>query len=122
MTPHWLIMSVLLAGGFFRSLQFTALNAIGYADIDDPAMSRATSFASAGQQLSLSAGVSLGAGALESARALHGGDALRLADFDAAFLVVAAVSASSILIFRGLAPTAGEGLTGRVAIEADGSA
>ena len=121
-TPHWLIMSVLLVGGFFRSLQFTALNAIGYADIDDAAMSRATSFASAGQQLSLSAGVSLGAGALESARALHGGGALRLADFDAAFLVVAAVSASSILIFRRLAPTAGARLTGRVAIEADGSA
>jgi EmrB/QacA subfamily drug resistance transporter len=32
-TPHWLIMAALLIGGFFRSLQFTALNAICYADV-----------------------------------------------------------------------------------------
>ncbi|BBU61435.1 MFS transporter [Methylosinus sp. C49] len=125
-TPHWIIMSLLLVGGFFRSLQFTALNAIGYADIEPQAMSRATSFASAGQQLALSAGVSLAAATLETARALQGGGALRLTDFDAAFLAVAAVSASSVLIFRRLAPTAGEGLTGKKSIEqpieADGSA
>src|SRR5437588_12457022 len=29
-TPHLAILAVLLAGGFFRSLQFTALNAISY--------------------------------------------------------------------------------------------
>jgi hypothetical protein len=105
-------MSILLVGGFFRSLEFTALNAIGYADIEQQAMSRATSFASAGQQLSLSAGVSLGAAALESARALHGGGALRYADFEPAFLIVAAVSASSILFFWPLARDAGAALTG----------
>ncbi len=32
-TPHWLIMIALLVGGFFRSLQFTALNSICYADV-----------------------------------------------------------------------------------------
>ena len=32
-TPGWLILAALLLGGFFRSLEFTALNAIGYADI-----------------------------------------------------------------------------------------
>jgi EmrB/QacA subfamily drug resistance transporter len=111
-TPHWAIMSLLLVGGFFRSLQFTAMNAIGYADIEQQAMSRATSFASAGQQLSLSAGVSLGAAALEGARALHGGGALRYVDFEPAFLIVAAVSASSILFFWPLARDAGAALTG----------
>ena len=44
--PHWLLLAALLAGGFFRSLEFTALNALGYADIDQARMSRATSFAS----------------------------------------------------------------------------
>src|SRR6201996_3443759 len=42
-TPHWVLLLTLLAGGFFRSLQFTALNVIGYADIEPPRMSRATS-------------------------------------------------------------------------------
>ena len=33
-TPHWLIMGVLLVSGCFRSLQFTSLNAISYAEVD----------------------------------------------------------------------------------------
>ena len=47
---------MLLIGGFFRSLQFTSINTLGYADIDRQRMSRATSFASMAQQLSLSVG------------------------------------------------------------------
>jgi predicted MFS family arabinose efflux permease len=38
-----LIIVTLLIGGFFRSLQFTALNAIAYADVDPAQMSRASS-------------------------------------------------------------------------------
>ena len=55
-TPHAVVLAVLLVGGFFKSLEFTSINAIAYADIDNKAMSRATSFASVAQQLSLSAG------------------------------------------------------------------
>ncbi len=51
-TPHALIFFGLLIGGFFRSLEFTALNAIGYADVPSARMSRATSFASVSQQMS----------------------------------------------------------------------
>lgn len=112
-TPHWAIMSILLVGGFFRSLEFTALNAIAYADIDRAAMSRATSFAAVGQQLALSLGVSLGAAALESVRALHGGGALRAEDFAPAFFLAAAISATSVLFFWRLSPNAGDELTGR---------
>ena len=59
-TPHAVILAVLLIGGFFRSLQFTSINTLGYADIDQQRMSRATSFASMAQQLSLSVGVGTG--------------------------------------------------------------
>jgi EmrB/QacA subfamily drug resistance transporter len=113
-TPHWIIMAVLLVGGFFRSLEFTALNAICYADIPQVSMSNATSFAAVGQQLSLSAGVAIGAAALEAVRALHGGGALRAEDFTPAFYLVAAISALSITPFLRLAPNAGDELTGRV--------
>ncbi len=58
-TPHVLIFAVLLAGGFFRSLEFTAVNALAYADIQQAQMSRATSFASVMQQVSLSLGVAI---------------------------------------------------------------
>ena len=57
-TPWWLMFVLLLGGGFFRSLEFTSINAIAYADIDSAAMSQATSFASVVQQLSLSTGAS----------------------------------------------------------------
>ena len=59
-TPHWILLLTLLTGGFFRSLQFTALNAMGYADIPQPLMSRASSLASMFQQLAQSLGVGLG--------------------------------------------------------------
>ena len=60
--PITLILGILLVGGYFRSLQFTGINAIAYADIDHDRMSRAVSFASVAQQLALSVGVALGAG------------------------------------------------------------
>ncbi len=44
-TPAWLMIAVLLLGGFFRSLQFTAVNTLTYADITQENMSRASSFA-----------------------------------------------------------------------------
>jgi EmrB/QacA subfamily drug resistance transporter len=113
LTPHWIIMAVLLVGGFFRSLEFTALNAIGYAEIEQRDMSRATSFAAVAQQLSLSTGVSLGAAALEIVRAVHGGGALRPDYFAPAFFVVAAISAASIFYFWRLPENAGDDLTGR---------
>ncbi|MGJ0508758.1 MAG: DHA2 family efflux MFS transporter permease subunit [Methylocystis sp.] len=112
-TPHWLIMAVLLVGGFFRSLQFTALNTICYADIPRESMSNATSFAAVGQQLSISTGVAIGAAALEAARALHEGHDLRADDFAPAFYAVAAISALSLVSFVRLAPNAGDELTGR---------
>jgi EmrB/QacA subfamily drug resistance transporter len=112
-TPHLLIMGALLVGGFFRSLEFTALNAIAYADVDQDAMSRATSFASVAQQLSLSTGVAIGAAALEAARAFRGGGALEAADFTPAFIVVAMISTLSVTSFLPLASNAGDSLTGR---------
>ena len=33
-TPHSVVLAVLLVGGFFKSLEFTSINAIAYADID----------------------------------------------------------------------------------------
>lgn len=60
-TPLVVVMGLLLVGGFFRSLEFTAINVVAYSDIGEAQMSRATAFSSMMQQLSLSAGVALGA-------------------------------------------------------------
>ncbi len=111
-TPEWLLWTALLGGGFFRSLQFTSINAIAYADIDAPEMSRATSFASVVQQLSLSTGVAAGAGAIELSQWWHADATLTTRDFSFAFYAVALVSASASLIFARLPADAGDLLRG----------
>jgi EmrB/QacA subfamily drug resistance transporter len=112
-TPIVVIMALLLFGGFFRSLEFTSLNVIGYADLDSAMVSRATSFSAVAQQLSLSMGVALGAAVLEFVRHAHGEAHVAAADFQWAFLAVAGVSALSVLSFLRLPSDAGAVLAGR---------
>lgn len=117
-TPHALIVGVLLAGGFFRSLQFTSLNTLGYADIDPARMSSATSFSAVVQQLSLSAGVALAALLLDLSRAVDGRSALVSEDFGRAFVAVALISLASLAVVARLAPDAGTEVSGHGAVEA----
>ncbi len=112
-TPHWIILIVLLVGGFLKSLEFTSINSIAYADIDSKAMSRATSFASVAQQLSLSAGVAIGALVLEAQRMGRADADVVAGDFPLAFVLVAAIAATSSLIFAMLPKGAGASLSAR---------
>ena len=112
-TPHWIILIVLLVGGFLKSLEFTSINSIAYADIDAKAMSRATSFASVAQQLSLSAGVAIGALVLEAQRMGRVDAHVVAGDFPLAFVLVAAIAATSSLVFAMLPKGAGASLSAR---------
>ncbi|HBF61546.1 MAG TPA: MFS transporter [Methyloceanibacter sp.] len=112
-TPQALILATLLVGGFFRSLEFTAINTIAYADIGEHEMSKATSFASVSQQLSMSAGVAVGALVLELQRMGRESHEVLASDFPLAFLIVGACAASSALIFLRLPKDAGSSLSRR---------
>jgi MFS family permease len=111
-TPHLLIYAVLLSGGFFRSLQFTSLNAVAYADVPQAAMSRASSFSSVSQQLSGSVGIAFSALVLQGMQTMRGDHAIHLEDFKVAFVLVALLSASSILMNIRLARNAGDEVSG----------
>jgi EmrB/QacA subfamily drug resistance transporter len=113
-TPHFAVLALLLAGGFFRSLQFTSVNTLAYAELPPERVSRGTSFAAMAQQLSLSIGAGTGALALHLAAAARGGEgaAPAVPDFGAAFLVVAAFGALSALAFVRLPPDAGAEISG----------
>jgi EmrB/QacA subfamily drug resistance transporter len=113
-TPHWLLLMTLLTGGFFRSLQFTALNAISYADVDPPRMSRATSFASVSQQMSGAVGVAVAAMCVEAIQVGFGDSDLMARDLSLAFVLVAIVSSLSVFVFAGLKPDAGAAVSGRM--------
>ena len=122
-TPHWLLLAALLSGGFFRSLEFTALNALGYADIDQARMSRATSFASVVQQMSGAIGVAVAAASIESIQFALGDGQLVSRDMTLSFGVVALITLSSVAIFARLKPDAGAEVSGqRDAAEASAEA
>jgi EmrB/QacA subfamily drug resistance transporter len=118
--PFAAMIAVLLVGGFFRSLQFTAINTIAYAEIEPPLMSRATALTSVMQQLSLSTGVAVGALVVEITLLFRHSAAMEAADFPPAFLVVGAFTAAASLIFLRLPHDAGAELAGRAAAGAKG--
>ena len=84
-TPVLLIFVLLLIAGFFQSLQFTATQAMTYADVHNPQMSTATSIASMAQQLSRGFGIACVAVLLHLSLAWRGASALGTFDFKVAF-------------------------------------
>jgi EmrB/QacA subfamily drug resistance transporter len=111
-TPHLLIFGVLLAGGFFRSLQFTSVNTLAYADVPSARMSRATSLQSMAQQLAMSIGVGTGALALHLTRVWSQATTLSATDFAPAFIAVGLISISCLFFFINLSPYAGAEVSG----------
>lgn len=110
-TPPGVIILVLLGAGFMRSLFFTSTNALVFADIEPGDVSQATAIAAVSQQISVALGVAVAGGILEASTFFSGGH-LSLASFSAAFLIVAAVTALSVLPFLGLARDAGSSVSG----------
>jgi len=114
-TPLLLIMIILVVGGFFRSLQFTAINTVAYAEVEPPQMSRATTLVSVNQQLALSAGVAVGAFSVETTMWLRHMSELDATVFAPAFLVVTVISTASCYFFWQMPDDAGHEISGRKA-------
>ena len=112
-TPVLVMMAILLAAGFARSLQFTSLNAIAFSNLDRRDIAKATSLGSVAQQLSLAFGVAIGALAVDLAQSLHGHATPVATDFHAAFLAVAAISLVSFFAMFRLPRSAGTDLARR---------
>jgi EmrB/QacA subfamily drug resistance transporter len=111
-TPHAVVAMVLLLSGCLRSLQFTALNAISFADIAPERMSQAASFSSMAQRLSQSAGIAAGAYLLQLSSTLQGHASIEAADFWPAFVGIGLVSAMAPALHLRLLPQAGIEVSG----------
>ncbi len=112
-TPHFVIVAALLSGGFFRSLQFTALGTLAYADVPDRLMSGASTLSSMAQQLFLSLGVAIGAMLLHMSLSARGAAHLSTHDFTPAFVVMGCLALLSSLLFIPLEYHAGDEVSGR---------
>ncbi|EUC13505.1 major facilitator superfamily MFS_1 [Burkholderia sp. BT03] len=113
-TPLVPMAVVLFASGLSRSLQFTAVNTLAFADVPKPQMSGASTLSSTLSQMTMGMGVALGAIALRVAAWLHGHEAQSVtpADFSIAFLLVAAVGLVAIVDVFGLERDAGAHVSG----------
>ncbi|HEY1448249.1 MAG TPA: MFS transporter [Caulobacteraceae bacterium] len=111
-TPHWLIYVILLTGGFFRSLQFTSLNGVAFADVDHVQMSRASTMSTMAQQLSQSIGIGMAAMFLHLSLVAHHATRLTAPIIAPAFIAVGCVALIPVLFFIPLPVNAGEGLHG----------
>jgi MFS family permease len=112
-TPVFLMVVLLFVGGFFRSLQFTSINTLAYAEVEPARIGRATSIVSVAQQLAISAGVAFGALAVDITMRIKSEPALTADAFPPAFLAVALISMFSVLVFARLAPDAGAEMADR---------
>lgn len=112
-TPHAVIVLTLLTGGFFRSLQFTALGTLAYADLAPTQMSGASSLASMAQQLFLSLGVAAAALLLHVSMGMRGRSTLSVHDFTLPFVITGILAMLSALIFVPLERHAGHEVSGR---------
>jgi EmrB/QacA subfamily drug resistance transporter len=113
-TQHGLIMAVLLVAGATRSMQFTALNTLTFADISASQRSSASTLTSMLQQLVAVLGVALGALLLNGSQILRHGDRVDMTDFRVGFIAVGLLALVSAIGFLRLPSHAGAEVSGHL--------
>ena len=113
-TSWIVIVLILFLNGLSRSMQFTAVGTLAFADISKPDMSYATSFFSMITQMSMGMGVAVGAIALRIAGSITGNSvgAPTTKEFHIAFLLVAVLCVIATLDCFILEPDAGAAVSG----------
>ncbi len=106
-TPEIVISALLMIAGLSRSMEFTALNTLSFADIGPAQRSSASTLSSMLQQISLLLGVAVAAAVLNISSGLRGAVDPALVDFRWAFIVVGVIGLLSCLRFLKLSADAG---------------
>ncbi len=111
-TPEIISFALLLVAGLSRSMQFTALNTLTFADINASQRSSASTLSSMLQQMSMLLGVAIAAMVLNLSQMAHGNATTSLTDFRMAFFVVGLIGVVSALRFLELPWNAGAEVSG----------
>jgi EmrB/QacA subfamily drug resistance transporter len=112
-TPYLVIVLALLIGGFSRSLQFTTVQSLGYAEVPSELFSRATSFLAMAQQLAQSVGVGLVALIVHLSLTWHDRIAIAPQDIALGYFTIGVMVLASVAVFYRLPAEAGAELSGR---------
>jgi EmrB/QacA subfamily drug resistance transporter len=106
--PLWLSGAVLVLAGASRSMQFTALTMVTFADVKPEQRQPAAVVSALTQQIGMGGGVAVGALLLTVSQRLRGGPSLTVADFQAALVLAGALSALAVISYMRLAEDAGD--------------
>jgi EmrB/QacA subfamily drug resistance transporter len=117
-TPLAVMLIVLFVYGLARSLQFTTLATLAYADVEDPQKGPASTLWSVAQQMAIGMGIAFGALCLRISTTLGAAprreaQAFALGDFRWAFLAAGVLIAVSIVGYARLPADAGNAITAR---------
>ncbi|WOV33445.1 MFS transporter [Klebsiella pneumoniae] len=109
-TPVWAIMLILYLGGVFRSIQFTGVSTLAFADVPAAQMSDANTLFSTASQLAVGLGITLGAIGIRLGEQV--GDWLHLTElpgisFRLSFVFIALICLVGMIDSLHLAKTAG---------------
>ena len=106
------MVAILLLAGLTRSMQFTALNTLAFADVTAAQRSSGSTLASMLMQITSVLGVALGAFLLKITQTLDAHAHTALEDFQIAFIVTGAIVFFSTLLFLQLPRDAGAEVSG----------
>ena len=113
-TPVWAIMLILYLGGVFRSVQFTGVSTLAFADVPAAQMSDANTLFSTASQLAVGLGITLGAIGIRLGEQV--GDWLHLTElpgisFRLSFVFIALICLVGMIDSLHLAKTAGSSVS-----------
>jgi EmrB/QacA subfamily drug resistance transporter len=111
-TPYPLTIAILVLAGATRSMQFTALATLAFADVEANQRSSATTISSMSQQLSMVFGVAVAAGCVNLAQHWRGAAKPGLPDFQIALMLMGVVLLVTALSFLRLPRDAGAEVSG----------
>ena len=113
-TPVWAIMLILYLGGVFRSIEFTGVSTLAFADVPAAQMSDANTLFSTASQLAVGLGITLGAIGIRLGEQV--GDWLHLTElpgisFRLSFVFIALICLVGMIDSLHLAKTAGSSVS-----------
>jgi EmrB/QacA subfamily drug resistance transporter len=110
-TPPIIAYTVMFVAGLTRSMHFTSVNTLAFADIGDAAKAGATTLSAMVQQVAGALGVASAALALKVSQVSQALPALTLTDFQHALLASAGLMAIAVAWLARLSPDAGADLS-----------
>jgi EmrB/QacA subfamily drug resistance transporter len=110
-TPVPVILALLFVTGLTRSMQFTALNTLAFAEVPAAKMSGANTLFNMAQQMAMGTGIALGAVALRVAILVHPDrHGVPLEAFHIAFILTGMIALAGLFDVLALSPQAGDAI------------